>query len=297
VIGTGNMGSALARAMLAAGNQVTAWNRTRSRTDPLLSAGAIVADSIPDAVHDSDIVIMCVADQPACAALLSDPAVTDALRGKLFVQLTTTTPADSRRNAEWARGIGIRYVDGAIMAYPRDIGTQDAVIVICGPAADSAELQETLRALGTPRFAGHDAGRAQVVDAALIGFFYHSIVGYIHGAALATTEGLTVEEFVELAGPFFAGFIARAVAETAERITARRYDAPESSMDTHLGGIESLVLGATVDAGVETAIVAAIRDSFVRAIAAGRGGEDIACLAETMGSPGRARDHRADQAG
>jgi 3-hydroxyisobutyrate dehydrogenase-like beta-hydroxyacid dehydrogenase len=287
VIGTGNMGSALALAMLTAGHQVTEWNRTRSRTDPLRAAGAIAADTIPEAVRESDVAFMCVADQPACVALLSDPAVTDALRGQLFVQLTTTTPADSRRNAEWADGLGIRYVDGAIMAYPRDIGNKDAMIVICGPAADSPELQETLRALGTPRFAGHDAGRAQVVDAALIGFFYHTVVGYIHSAALAAAEGLAVEEFIELAGPFLAGFIARAVAETAERITTRRYDAPQSSMETHLGGIESLVLGASLEAGVQTAIVAAIRDSFVRAIEAGRGGEDIACLAETMGSPGR----------
>ena len=40
VIGTGVMGSALARALAGAGHQVTAWNRTRSRALPLASAGA-----------------------------------------------------------------------------------------------------------------------------------------------------------------------------------------------------------------------------------------------------------------
>jgi 3-hydroxyisobutyrate dehydrogenase-like beta-hydroxyacid dehydrogenase len=285
VIGTGNMGSALARAMLVAGNQVTVWNRTRSRTDPLRTVGAVVADSLPGAVEASDVVIMCIADQSACEVLLSDRSLTEALRGKVLVQLTTTTPADSRRNAAWADRLGIRYVDGAIMAYPRDIGTEDAVILICGPAASSADLQETLRALGSPRFVGNDAGRAQVVDAALIGFFYSTIVGYIHGATLATAEGLTIEEFIELSRPFFSGFITRAVTETGQRITSRRYDAPQSSMDTHLGGIEGLVLGSSRDAGIETGVVAAIRDSFVRAIAVGRGHEDIACLAEVIGSP------------
>ena len=37
VIGTGVMGSALARALAGAGHQVTAWNRTRSRALPLLA--------------------------------------------------------------------------------------------------------------------------------------------------------------------------------------------------------------------------------------------------------------------
>jgi 3-hydroxyisobutyrate dehydrogenase-like beta-hydroxyacid dehydrogenase len=283
VIGTGNMGSALARAMLLAGYQVTVWNRTRSRVDPLQAVGAVVAGSPAGAVSGSDVVIMCVADQAACEALLADRALTEALRGKVLVQLTTTTPADSRTNARRADGLGISYVDGAIMAYPRDIGSARAVILISGPAAGAAEVQNALRPLGTVRFMGDDAGRAQVADAALIGFFYGTIVGYVQAAALATAEGLAIAEFIDLAAPFFAGFISSAVTETGERIAAGRYDAPESSMVTHLGGVENLVLGASRDAGIDTEIVAAMRNSLARAIEAGRGQEDIASLAEVIG--------------
>jgi 3-hydroxyisobutyrate dehydrogenase-like beta-hydroxyacid dehydrogenase len=283
VIGTGNMGSALARAMLEAGYQVTVWNRTRSRADPLQAAGAIVAGSPAEAASGSDVVIMCVADQATCEVLLADQSLTETLRGKVLVQLTTTTPADSRGNARRADGLGIGYLDGAIMAYPRDIGSARAVILICGSAAGAADVQRVLGPLGTVRFMGEDAGRAQIVDAALIGFFYGTIVGYVQAAALATAEGMAIEEFIDLAGPFFAGFISSAVAETAERVAAGRYDAPESSMVTHLGGVENLVLGACRDAGVETGIVSAMRNALARAIEAGHGQEDIACLAETMG--------------
>lgn len=285
VIGTGTMGSALARALLAAGHEVTVWNRTRSRAEPLQAQGANVADTVAGAVERSDVVLMCVSDQAAAAALLAVQVVTDCLAGKTLVQLTTGTPADGRRNAAWAAALGIRYVDVAIMAYPREIGTPDAVILYCGAVGADSELLGTLQALGSARFVGDDAGRAAVVDAALIAFFYGTLAGFIHSAVLATTEGVTIEELLALSAPFFSGFIANAVTETGERISARDYSDPQSSMDTHFGGIDLLVLGSSRDAGIDTGVVSAIRDSFARALTAGRGGEDIACLVEVLGEP------------
>src|ERR1700685_4378249 len=109
VIGTGVMGSALARALAGAGHQVTAWNRTPSRALPLASAGVTIADGLLDAVRGSDPVIMCVSNQAAAAELLADPALTDLLRGRTLVQMTTGTPAQgtwdppTRRSATAAR--------------------------------------------------------------------------------------------------------------------------------------------------------------------------------------------------
>ena len=45
VLGTGIMGSAIARDLLRNGLSVTVWNRTRERTEPLAAAGARVASS------------------------------------------------------------------------------------------------------------------------------------------------------------------------------------------------------------------------------------------------------------
>jgi 3-hydroxyisobutyrate dehydrogenase-like beta-hydroxyacid dehydrogenase len=283
VIGTGVMGSALARALAGAGHPVTAWNRTRSRALPLAAAGVSVADSLLDAVGGGDPVIMCVSDQAAAAGLVTDPAVTGLLRGRTLVQMTTGTPADGRRNAAWAEPLGIGYVDAAILAYPREIGTPDAEIFYCGPAAApeaAPGLGPLLGALGTVHFLGQDAGRAAVVDAALIAFFYGTMAGFVQCVQLAAAEGVPVGDLLPISGPFFARFIANAVAETGERLTQRRYDEPQSSLDTHLGGIDLLVLGASREAGIDTGVVTAIRDTFAQAVAAGHGADDIAILAD-----------------
>src|SRR5258706_15926947 len=118
VIGTGTMGSALVRALLAAGHPVTAWNRTPGRAAPLGSAGASIAADPAVAVQASDLVLMCVSDQAAADELLSSGSLADLLRDRSLVQLTTGTAADGRRNAAWASSRGIGYVDTAIPPYP-----------------------------------------------------------------------------------------------------------------------------------------------------------------------------------
>jgi 3-hydroxyisobutyrate dehydrogenase-like beta-hydroxyacid dehydrogenase len=289
VIGTGVMGSSLARALAGAGHQVTAWNRTRSRALPLASAGVTIADGLLEAVRGSDPVIMCVSNQAAAAELLADPALTGLLRGRTLIQMTTGTPADGRRNAAWAEPFGIGYVDAAILAYPREIGTPDAEIFYCGPAAApeaAPELGPLLGALGTVHYLGEDAGRAAVVDAALIAFFYGTMAGLVQCVNLATAEGVPIGDLLPISGPFFSRFIGNAVTETGERLTERRYGEPQSSLDTHLGGIDLLVLGASREAGIDTTVVTAIRDSFAQAVAAGHGAEDIAILADLPPQPG-----------
>ncbi len=289
VIGTGVMGSALARALAGAGHEVTAWNRTPSRALPLASAGVTIADGLLDAVGGSDPVIMCVSNQVAAAELLADPALAGLLRGRTLIQMTTGTPADGRRNAAWAEPLGIGYVDAAILAYPREIGTPDAEIFYCGPAAApeaAPELGPLLSALGTAHYLGEDAGRASVVDAALIAFFYGTMAGLVQCVNLATAEGVPIGDLLPISGPFFSRFIGNAVTETGERLTERRYGEPQSSLDTHLGGIDLLVLGASREAGIDTGVVTAIRDSFAQAVAAGHGAEDIAILADLPPQPG-----------
>jgi 3-hydroxyisobutyrate dehydrogenase-like beta-hydroxyacid dehydrogenase len=197
--------------------------------------------------------------------------------------MTTGTPADGRRNAAWAGPLGIGYVDAAILAYPREIGTPDAEIFYCGPAAApeaAPELGPLLAALGTVHYLGEDAGRASVVDAALIAFFYGTMAGLVQCVNLATAEGVPIGDLLPISGPFFSRFIANAVTETGERLTERRYGEPQSSLDTHLGGIDLLVLGASQEAGIDTAVVTAIKDSFAAAVAAGHGADDIAILAD-----------------
>lgn len=280
VVGTGAMGSAIVRALLGGGHRVVAWNRTQSRAEPLRAAGAELADSLGDAIRASRVTIMCVAHQAAAVELLETSEVRKALHGRTLVQLTTGTAAEARVGAERAGEHGITYVDGAIMAYPRTIGTEAAVILCAGSEGAFAAQEALLGELGQAHHVGEDAARPAAIDAALIALFYGALAGFVHGAVLTRAEGIEVEEYLRFARPFFVGFVSDAVRETGERLLARNYDHPQSSLHTHLTGIDRLVVRSSREAGIDSAIMEAIRDSFMQAIAAGRGAEDIACLVE-----------------
>ena len=58
-LGTGRMGSALVRRLLAAGCEVTVYNRTRAKAEPLAAAGAVIASSAAE-LADRDIVFATV---------------------------------------------------------------------------------------------------------------------------------------------------------------------------------------------------------------------------------------------
>src|SRR4051794_39167938 len=88
VIGTGNMGSALARAFIDAGNEVTVWNRTASKALPLAEQGARVADDAAAAVAASDVVVVCLAQYDQVEAALWEAADGDVLPGRTIVNLT-----------------------------------------------------------------------------------------------------------------------------------------------------------------------------------------------------------------
>lgn len=111
VLGLGNMGSALAKALLSAGFSVIVWNRTSSRSAPLVERGARAAKSTTEAVQASDLTIVCVADHAATTSVIQNDAVAKALEGKLLVQLGVITADESRQTARWAEAQNIDYRD------------------------------------------------------------------------------------------------------------------------------------------------------------------------------------------
>ncbi|MEU2652850.1 NAD(P)-dependent oxidoreductase [Streptomyces albidoflavus] len=231
VLGLGRMGGALAAAFLAAGHPTTVWNRSPGKADALVVRGARRAGSVAEAVAAAPLVVVCVADDEAVHQLL-DP-LEGALAGRTLVNLTTGTSAQARANAAWAKERGAAFLDGAIMAVPEDIATDDAVLLYSGPRDAFAPHEPALRALspaGTT-YLDSDPGLAALHDLSLLGIMWGVLNGFLHGAALLGTAGVRAETFAPLA--------ARMTTVVADYVTAA---APEVDAGSHPAGDATLTV-------------------------------------------------------
>ena len=197
VIGLGNMGGALASALLARNYRVTVWNRTASRADPLIEQGATLAQDVAEAARLSGAVIVCVTDQAAIEALLQDD-VGDALKGKSLIQLGVVTAEEAQVNAEWAQSRGIGYLEGSILGVPENVLDGTATIVCSGPAESYAEHQSLLGAFGASHHLSDTIGAAYQFDKICYPFGYGVMLGYLQGAAMAKAVGYSVEAYTNI---------------------------------------------------------------------------------------------------
>ncbi|TDC44136.1 NAD(P)-binding domain-containing protein [Micromonospora sp. KC213] len=239
VIGLGMMGRALARAFLAGEHPTTVWNRTAGRAEELVAAGAAGADSVAAAVSASPLVVVCVRDYQAAYEILGP--VSDALAGRLLVNLTSGTSAQARAMAGWAAERGAGYLDGAIMMTPPGIGTAEAVILYGGPSETFAAHRPALTALGGGTIhLGADVGLASVYDVALLGIMWSTFNGFMHAAALVGSENVPATTFLPLARQWLTG-VASFLTPYAEQIDTGDYTASDATLETHLSPVEHLI--------------------------------------------------------
>ena len=107
-IGTGIMGAPIAGHILDAGYPVTVYNRTKAKTDDLVSRGAVWADSPAAAAKDADVVFTMVG-YPADVEeiyLSGDGLLAAAKPGAYLIDLTTSAPELARDIAEAAEAYG-----------------------------------------------------------------------------------------------------------------------------------------------------------------------------------------------
>ncbi len=88
VLGTGLMGTAIARALLAEGSRVSVWNRTAAKTQPLIAEGAAGEESAADAVSASPLTIVMVSDYEAVRRVLDGLPDTGLPEGHVVLSFT-----------------------------------------------------------------------------------------------------------------------------------------------------------------------------------------------------------------
>jgi 3-hydroxyisobutyrate dehydrogenase-like beta-hydroxyacid dehydrogenase len=280
MLGLGAMGRALAARLIDTGHPLTVWNRTAGRDTELVDRGAVRAATVADAVTARPLIVACLLRHPSVHETL-DP-VAGALRGRTLVNLTTTTPNEARELAAWAAGHGTTYLDGAVMAVPAMIGSRDAQVFYSGSRTAFERYREVFDTWATSSYDGPGAGMASLIDLAMLSGMYQMFAGFLHGAAMVGSEGMTAARFADRTAPFLAA-MTRGFAGLARVVDGGDYTvAGQQSLDF---SDLSHIVRASAEQGVNPATLAAVQDLISRQVAAGHGSDGLARIYESLRAP------------
>lgn len=280
VLGLGNMGSAIARTFLERGYRTTVWNRTQSRTQPLVRTGAIAAPTPAEAVRASPITVVCVIDSTAVEDVLE--GIGDAVAGRVLVNVTSGSPAQARAHETWASEHGAGYLDGTVMGDPLDVGTPNVRFAFGGAPDAFARHERALQELGTVTFHGPDAGAASVEFLAQVATSYELLIGYLHVLRVVRAEGADITEFTERLGASLAAY-PPLLTSFAQAVSSGEYGPDLGSLDVQAALMDDLI-SHRESLGVETARMREVKDLMDRRIAQGHGDQGFSSLFELLGS-------------
>lgn len=280
VLGLGNMGRALAESLLSGGYAPVVWNRTVSKSVPLVKRGAREAKGAAEAAREADGVIVCLADYAATKAVIESQSVAEALEGKLLMQLGVITAEESRETARWADACGIDYLEGSIMGLPSEVRIAAATLVCSGPKRLFDASKDVLSLFGNAEHVSETIGTAYEFDKTYYPFGYAMMQGFIQGAALAYASGFSIAAYTRIMKQRLAVFPER-LERLGPLIADRNHEGDQASLEVWADTLGKS-LSLCRELGVDDRLPKALMDNFETAIRAGYGKKEISALFEVL---------------
>jgi 3-hydroxyisobutyrate dehydrogenase-like beta-hydroxyacid dehydrogenase len=149
-VGLGVMGGRMAKRLLDAGHRVTGFNRTRSKAEWLIEAGMAWADSPREVAEAAEITLSMVTDTKALRAIVEGPdgIIAGLSSGKLFVDMSTVSAAESREVAARVAERGARMLDAPVSGSVVTLEEGRLAIMVGGAPEDVERVRPVLLDIG-----------------------------------------------------------------------------------------------------------------------------------------------------
>lgn len=199
-IGLGLMGRPMAANLLKAGYELTVWNRTASRADALVSAGAKRAATPRDAAAASEILITIVSDPAALEAVLwgEDGALAGLRQGSVLVDSSTISPALARRVAQTVAARGAEFLEAPVTGGTWGAEKGELVFMVGGEPETLRRVEPVLGAMGKRWLLLGPHGVAQTIKVASNTILGLEVGAFAEALALVRAAGVPGERLAEV---------------------------------------------------------------------------------------------------
>lgn len=196
-LGTGRMGAAMARRLIDAGNDVTVWNRTMAKTQPLVDAGATAVENVADLASADIVFIMVSTPKDLREVVLGEHGLLsgDALPSVVVDDSTVDVATSAEIRAALAeRGVG--FIAAPISGNPHVVAEGEAVIAASGPRETFERVEPYLRQLAKDAVWVADGEQARLVKIAHNLYLGMLVQALSEVTSLAEKSGVEREAFL-----------------------------------------------------------------------------------------------------
>jgi 3-hydroxyisobutyrate dehydrogenase-like beta-hydroxyacid dehydrogenase len=280
-LGTGRMGVALVHRLLRAGRDVTVYNRTRAKAEPLGAAGARIADHAAE-LGSADVVFVMVGTSEDLIDAVTGPAglVSGGRAPSVVVDCSTVSAEASEQVRHLLAGHGCALLAAPVMGNPKVASVGRLTLAVSGPRAAFDTAQPYLDLLGSGATyvgEGELARTVKICHNLFLGVVTQSLAEV---TILAQKSGISREAFLACLNNSVMGS------------TFSRYKTPAFvNLDFHPTFTATLLrkdfdlgLAAARDQEVPLPVAALVHQIIQALIGMGRGDDDFAALIEMEAS-------------
>lgn len=271
VLGTGIMGSAMARNLVTAGFPTTVWDRSAAATAPLAEAGARVARSAADAVADARVVITMLPTSAAVDSVMFSGGAAKALApGAAWAQMGTLGEAATAGIMSQLARLrpDVIFVDAPVSGSKGPAERGQLLILASGPPAAEAVTNPVFSAIGRKTLWLGEAGQGSRMKLVINAYMSILIEGVAEALELAAKLKIDAGKLAEAleGGPLDAP-----IADAKLHKMERGDYAPEFPLEWALKDVD---LAADAASGT-LPLLAALSRQWRATVEAGHGREDV----------------------
>ena len=198
-VGLGNMGGNMAARFLAAGYTVYGEEQSREDADELVHDGLEWRDTPRQVAEAADVVFTSVPDDRVLELVASgqDGILAGLASEKIWVDMSTVSPAASRELAERVRALGATMLDAPVSGSVPQVQSGTLTIMVGGDEQAYARVEPILRELGTPTRIGEN-GQGLVLKLAINISLAVQMLAFAEGLLLAERAGIDRKRAVEV---------------------------------------------------------------------------------------------------
>ncbi|MEU5265881.1 NAD(P)-dependent oxidoreductase [Amycolatopsis sp. NPDC021455] len=278
VVGLGGMGGGVAARLAESGFPLVVHNRTAAKAADAVAAGAVLAGSAAEAAEGAEVVLLSLADEDAVEEVLFGQIAPVLKPDTVVVEMSTLSPSYSRSAQERLAALGVRRVEACLIGNPPMARAGQVRVFASGDQADVDDLADVFAAFagGGVRHLG-PTGRAGALKLAFNLLLGVQTAGLADAVAFAERSGID------------RGVLLDALAQSGWRSPVLHFRGEFMRTGQYRpAGFRARLMAKDMDLAVREAaagdlalpMTSGAAARFAEAVAAGRGDDDAAVVAE-----------------